>query len=199
VQIVHDGDVALVHDVEGVDLVILDVVLPNVSGFELCREYRARSQVPILMLTVRASETDRAYGLEIGADDYVCKPFSMTELSARVRAMLRRRALDVADVGRFLECDWLRVDLFTHRARVDGADVSLTPIEWQLLVMFAREPGRTFTRADIIRHLWHSTTGSARSCDTHIKNLRRKIEVDSTRPERIVTVRGIGYQLHATT
>jgi two-component system response regulator RegX3 len=177
------------------DLVVLDVGLPGVSGIEVCRQLRDESAVPILMLTARGSEADRVIGLEAGADDYVTKPFSMTELLARVRAILRRRQLDL-HISTARQIGGLRLDLERYEATVDGTPVQLTPSELKLLGFLAREPGRVHSRRSIMQHLWNSEfVGDERAADLHVSNIRRKIERDPDRPERLVTVRGVGYKL----
>ena len=177
------------------DLLVLDLMLPGVSGLEVCRRVRSESAVPILMVTAKDAEVDRVLGLEIGADDYVTKPFSMPELMARVRALLRRRELDRGR-GAKLAAGGLSLDLVRHEALIDGQTVPLTAFELKLLALLATAPGRVFSRREIMRHLWSSDyVGDERSCDLHISNIRRKIERDAANPERLVTVRGAGYKL----
>ena len=178
------------------DLVILDLMLPVLSGTEVCRRLRAESAIPIVMLTARGGEVDRIVGLEIGADDYVTKPFSMAELIGRVRAILRRRELDRSGAGGVRRVGGLELDSSRHTVTRDGEDVALTPSEFRLLDLLAGQPERVFTRREIMQHLWDSSyIGDQRACDLHISNLRRKLEKDAANPERIVTVRGIGYKL----
>jgi two-component system response regulator RegX3 len=181
------------------DLVLLDVMLPSLSGTEVCRQLRAESAVPIILLTARGDEVERVVGLELGADDYVTKPFSMAELVSRVRAVLRRRELDRAESpARVLRVGGLELDALSHEVRVDGNLVPLTPSEFRLLAILAAEPERAFSRGEILRRLWQTTyVGDERACDSHVVNLRRKIEREPERPERIVTVRGVGYKLRA--
>lgn len=180
------------------DLVILDLMLPGLPGTEVCRRLRAESPIPIVMLTARGAELDRVMGLEVGADDYVTKPFSMAELIGRVRAILRRRELDRAGVGDIRRVGGLELDSLRHRVRVDGEQVTLTPSEFRLLDLLAGEPERVFRRKEIMQHLWDSSyVGDQRACDIHISNLRRKLEADPANPKRIVTVRGVGYKLAA--
>jgi two-component system, OmpR family, response regulator RegX3 len=183
----------------GHDVVVLDALLPGLSGFEVCRRLRAESEVPIVMLTARDTEVDRVLGLEIGADDYVTKPFSMAELLGRIRAILRRRALDRERPGATeYRAGALRVDLVRHLVLLDGERVQLTPSEFKLLSLLASQPGRVFSRRQIMQHLWDSDyVGDERACDIHFSNLRRKLERDPTNPERLVTVRGAGYKLEA--
>ena len=180
------------------DLLVLDLMLPGLSGVELCRRVRSKSPVPILMVTAKAAEVDRVLGLEIGADDYVTKPFSMPELMARVRALLRRRELDRRGEDVRLSAGNLHIDLVRHLATVDGKPVPLTTFELKLLALLATEPGRVFSRREIMRHLWDSDyVGDERACDLHVSNIRRKLERDPADPERLVTVRGAGYKLES--
>ncbi|MDX6505474.1 MAG: two-component system, OmpR family, response regulator RegX3 [Gaiellaceae bacterium] len=180
------------------DVLVLDVGLPGVSGIEVCRQLRSESAVPILMLTARDSEAERVLGLEAGADDYLGKPFSMTELLARIRAVLRRRRLDAVEAHPSREVGGLQLDLERYEAAVDGEPVQLTPSELKLLAFLAREPGRVYSRRAIMQHLWESEfIGDERAADLHVSNIRRKIEREPARPERLVTVRGAGYKLVA--
>ena len=192
-----DGETGLAAGRDGgYDLVILDVALPRLSGVEVCRRLRAESDVPILMLSARDAEVDRVLGLEIGADDYVTKPFSMAELSGRVRAMLRRRELDRAGTATEHTVGGVRVDLVRHQVFVDGKEVALTPSEFKLLAFLAAEPERVFTRRQLMQHLWDSDyVGDERAADIHVSNLRRKLERDPAKPKRLITVRGAGYRL----
>jgi two-component system response regulator RegX3 len=193
-----DGEAALEAALgEAFDLVILDLMLPKLSGREVCRRLRAESDVPIVMLTAKDAEVDRVLGLEIGADDYVTKPFSLAELVSRVRANLRRRELDRSGRGfAFRRVGELTLDLSRHRVDVGGQEVQLTPSEFRLLAQLAEDPERVYSRREIMQHLWESTyVGDERACDIHISNLRRKLERDPENPERIVTVRGVGYKL----
>jgi two-component system response regulator RegX3 len=182
---------------EGASLVILDLMLPEISGLDVCRTIRAESDVPIIMVTAKDSEADKVTGLELGADDYVTKPFSALELLGRVRANLRRRELDRTDgVSAVRSIGGLRVDFARHELIVDGEPVSLTPSEFKVLFVLAQKPGEVVSKRAILEHLWESTfVGDQHACDVHISNLRRKIERDPARPERIVTVRGFGYKL----
>jgi len=179
------------------DVLVLDLMLPEVSGLDVCRMLRAESDVPIVMLTARDAEVDRVLGLELGADDYVTKPFSTAELVSRVRAILRRRELDRTPAqGGVVRVGNLELDLVRHRVRVDGREVELTPSELSVLSLLAGAPDRVFTRREIMQHLWNSTfVGSERACDIHVSNLRKKIERDPARPERLLTVRSAGYKL----
>jgi two-component system response regulator RegX3 len=176
------------------DIVILDVMLPQLSGTEVCRALRAESDVPIVMLTARDAERDRVLGLDVGADDYVTKPFSSAELLSRVRAILRRRELDRASAVRTL--GGLRLDLGRHEVTVDGEPVRLTLSEFKVLSLLAERPESVVSRRELMQHLWASEhVGDEHACEVHISNLRRKIERDPTRPQRLVTVRGSGYKL----
>jgi two-component system response regulator RegX3 len=191
-----DGRSALeAVDGDSFDLVVLDVMLGDLSGVEVCRRLRAHSDVPILMLTARDAEADLVLGLEAGADDYVTKPFSMLELVTRVRAILRRRELDRGvSVRRF---GALEIDRARHEVRLAGKSVRLTPTEFRLLALLGSED-RAFTRREIMQHLWDSSyIGDERAADVHVANIRRKIEHDPAAPDRVVTVRGIGYRLVA--
>ena len=175
------------------DLVVLDLGLPGIDGLDVARELRRSTNVPIVMLTARGEETDRVVGLEIGADDYLVKPFSPKELVARVRAVLRRTSgVGTAEVMRAADVE---VDLSKMRVRVDGRGVELTPTEFHLLTTLIREPGRVFTRAQLLDALHGVAVDSyERAIDAHVKNLRRKIEPEPARPRYILTVHGVGYR-----
>ena len=200
VDVRSDGDGALeAAQHNHYDLVILDIMLPKLSGFEVCRRLRADGDIPILVLSARDAEVDRVLGLEIGADDYVTKPFSMPELLGRVRAILRRRQLDrTGGVRTEYRVGALRIDLVRHLVTLENRPVSLTPSEFKLLTLLASEPSRVFSRRELMQHLWDSDyVGDVRACDIHLSNLRRKLERDPAEPERLVTVRGAGYKLEA--
>jgi DNA-binding response OmpR family regulator len=199
VELREDGDSGLEAALEDpFDLVILDLMLPGTPGTEVCRRLRAESAIPIVMLTAKGAELDRVLGLELGADDYVTKPFSMAELMGRIRAILRRRELDRAGVGSIRRVGALELDSGRHQVRIEGQLISLTPSEFRLLDLLAGEPERVFSRKEIMQHLWDSSyVGDQRACDIHVSNLRRKLETDPTDPRRIVTVRGVGYKLAA--
>ena len=199
VEVVTDGESALAAaTVRPFDLLVLDLMLPGVSGIEVCRRLRNESAIPILMLTARDAEVDRVLGLEAGADDYVTKPFSMSELLARVRAILRRRELDAHEAHPTRDVGGLHLDLERYEATVDGYPVQLTPSELKLLALLSRDPGRVYSRREIMQHLWESEyIGDARAADLHVSNIRRKLERDAENPERLVTVRGVGYKLVA--
>jgi two-component system response regulator RegX3 len=200
VQGATDGRLALEAAVaEEFNLVILDLMLPGLSGTEICRRLRASSAVPIIMLTARDAEADRVLGLEIGADDYITKPFSEVELVSRVRAILRRRQLDRLDEVTARRLGGLTIDVVKHEVTADGKPVALTPSEYKLLALLAEESGRVFTRREIMQTLWQSTyVGDERACDAHVSTLRGKIERDPRHPERIITVPGFGYKLVAS-
>jgi two-component system, OmpR family, response regulator RegX3 len=179
------------------DIVILDVMLPEMSGTDVCHALRAESDVPIVMLTARDAERDRVQGLELGADDYVTKPFSSAELLSRVRAILRRRELDRATTSAAVRSlGGLHLDLVRHEVTVDGDPVRLTLSEFKVLSLLAEQPERIISRRELMQHLWSSEhVGDEHACEVHISNLRRKIERDPSTPERLVTVRGMGYKL----
>jgi two-component system, OmpR family, response regulator RegX3 len=199
VELADDGEKGLEAALEGRhDVVVLDLMLPGMPGMEVCRRIRAESPIPIIMLTAKGAEVDRVLGLEIGADDYVTKPFSMAELVGRIRATLRRRELDRSGTPQKLRVGSLELDPLRHEARVEGEPKRLTPSEFKLLLLLAEQPERVFSRREIMQHLWDSEyVGDQRACDIHISNLRQKLERDPGRPERIVTIRGVGYKLAA--
>lgn len=181
------------------DLLILDIMMPGKSGLDICREVRSRSAVPIIILTAKDAEVDKVVGLEVGADDYVTKPFSVRELLGRVRAQLRRQELDrspVPEASR-IAAGPVTIDLARHVVTVRGRTVSLTRSEFQLLRLLAARPGEVFSRAQIMEELWQTEfDGDERACDVHISNLRQKVETDPQRPELVLTVRGIGYKFN---
>jgi DNA-binding response OmpR family regulator len=199
VDAVDDGEAALeAARSTSYDIAVLDVMMPKLSGLEVCRVLRAESDLPIIMLTARDAEVDRVLGLELGADDYLTKPFSLAELVSRVRALLRRRELDrtMASGRTTRVLGGLELDLVRHRVSVDGKAVQLTPSEFKLLALLANHPEQVFARREIMEHLWETPyVGDERACDVHVSNLRRKIERDPAHPTRIVTVREIGYKL----
>jgi two-component system, OmpR family, response regulator RegX3 len=199
VETVQDGESALeCTRSRSYDLMILDLMLPRLSGTEILRRVRQESPLPVIVLTAKSGETDRVLGLEVGADDYVTKPFSMVELLSRVRALLRRRELDRAGPSGRLRVGALELDPYTHRVVVDGLQRDVTRSEFKLLSLLASQPERVFSRRELMEHLWESAyVGDQRACDIHVSNLRRKLERDPSRPERIVTVRGVGYKLVA--
>jgi DNA-binding response OmpR family regulator len=176
------------------DLLVLDLLLPKMDGWEVCRLVRRESDVPIIMLTARAEESDQVAGLELGADEYVIKPFSPAALVARVRALLRRSQgrLAASPILRFAR---LEIEPTAHRVLLDGQELHLTPSEFKLLVVLAENAGQTLTRQQLLDHLYGGTASAFdRSVDSHIKNIRRKLETDPTRPHFIETVYGVGYR-----
>lgn len=177
-------------------LIVLDLMLPGLDGLDVCRTLRRESDVPIIMLTARSEETDRLIGLELGADDYISKPFSPRELVARVRALLRRVKGEVYQPG-FLRAGDLIIDSDSHRVTRGGKNIHLTRFEFNLLKILATHPGQIYSRSQLLEKL-HGTAfdGYDRSVDAHIKNLRRKIELDPTEPRYILTVYGVGYKLN---
>ena len=192
-----DGAAALaIARADKPDLVVLDLNLPGMDGLDVCRRLRRDSDVPIIMLTARLDETDRLIGLELGADDYIVKPFSPRELVARVRAVLRRAQGGVHQPG-MLRVGDLQIDLNGHRAALNDEPLHLTRIEFKLLAFMAQHPGQAFSRQRLLEHLHgHTHDGFDRSIDAHIKNLRRKIEPDLSDPTYILTVYGIGYRFN---
>ena len=194
---VMDGAAALdAARADPYDVVILDIMMPRLSGLDVCKRLRDEGDVPIILLTAKDAELDRVLGLELGADDYITKPFSMAELLSRTRALLRRRELDRAGPGTTRTVGDLQLDLARHEVTIAGGKVHVTPSEFKLLVLFTGEPGRVFSRRQVMEYLWDSHyVGDERACDVHISSLRRKIETDPANPERVVTVRGVGYKL----
>jgi two-component system response regulator RegX3 len=197
VETAADGEEALEAARRGgFDAVVLDVMMPRLSGTEVCKRLRAESIVPIIMLTAKDAEVDRVLGLELGADDYVTKPFSSRELASRIRAVLRRGELERSAGASSVRAGDVRIDLASHRVTVAGEEVRLTPSEFKVLALLAAEPNRVFSRWQIMERLWDAPyVGTARAADVHVSNLRRKIEEDSTDPKRLVTVREAGYKL----
>ena len=180
------------------DLVVLDVMMPRMDGLEVCRRLRARSDVPIIMLTAKAEEVDKVMGLEMGADDYITKPFSMREFRSRVKAALRRGGMqrtDGEDPDRPLEVLDLRIDQSKRRVEVRGHEVPTTFVEFEILAALARSPGRVFSRDMLLTRVWgDSSYRDPRTIDVHIRHLREKLEVDAKSPEYLFTVRGVGYR-----
>lgn len=176
------------------DLLILDVMLPQRSGFDLCKAVRKESRVPILFLTARAGENDRVAGFEMGADDYVVKPFNLAELAARVRALLRR-ASGGSEPLQVVESGNLRIDPKTHEVLLDGKAIALSPKEFALLHFLASNPGQVFSRDTLLDRVWgHDAFVNSRTVDVHIHWLRERIEPDQSKPTRLITLRGIGYK-----
>jgi DNA-binding response OmpR family regulator len=193
----RDGEEALERfAAERVDLVVLDIMLPKLDGLEVCKRMRAASTVPIIMLTARDDELDKVLGLELGADDYITKPFSIREFRSRVRALLRRasapRQARETDV---IEVDSLRIDPSRRSVEVDGKAVQLTYVEFELLRTLAAHPGRVYTRELLLESLWgDSAYREPRTIDVHVRHLREKLEQDPRSPQYIFTVRGVGYR-----
>ena len=180
----------------GADLVLLDLMLPGIPGTEVCRRIRARSSVPVIMLTAKDSEIDKVVGLELGADDYVTKPYSSRELVARVRAVLRRHSEPEDLVPSTIEAGPVRMDVERHLVTVRGEQVQLPLKEFELLEMLLRNAGRVLTRGQLIDRVWGSDyVGDTKTLDVHVKRLRSKIEPDPSSPTHLVTVRGLGYKL----
>ncbi|MFA5308523.1 MAG: response regulator transcription factor [Dehalococcoidales bacterium] len=181
------------------DLIILDIMLPRISGFEVCRILRKEMTVPILMLTARADETDKIVGLEIGADDYMTKPFSMRELLARVRAMFRRTKITATPEAAgltSLKIGELEIDAARHHASLAGAALELSPKEFDLLAFLAANKGLVFSREQLLEKVWgYDFAGDTRTVDVHVRWLRQKIEADAGHPRLLMTVRGTGYKL----
>ena len=179
------------------DLILLDIMMPQMDGFEFLRQYRKEKQTPVIVITAKEEETDAVLGLELGADDYVVKPFRMRELVSRVRAVLRRGEV-ASDPRRVLVAGDLHLDPATHTVSVRGEPADLTPLEFDLLALLMSSPGRVFTRAQISEHLSDSGfAGLERTLNVHIRNLRAKIEANPAEPETIETVFGVGYRFHA--
>jgi DNA-binding response OmpR family regulator len=199
-----DGREALDRfDDEPFDLVVLDVMLPRIDGFEVCRRLRSKSAVPIIMLTAKSEEIDKVVGLELGADDYITKPFSMREFSSRVKAALRRAEMsrNVQESGEEapLIVGELRIDFLKRIVRVRGEEAPLTFVEFEILATLARSPGRVFTRDMLLSGIWgDSSFRDQRTIDVHIRHLREKIEADPKDPEYLFTVRGVGYRFRDT-
>jgi two-component system alkaline phosphatase synthesis response regulator PhoP len=178
------------------DLIVLDLALPGMDGLDVCRALRRESDVPIIMLTARVEETDRLIGLELGADDYITKPFSPRELVARVRTVLRRVGGTVQQPGILRVAD-LEIHLEGHRVSRDDQPINLSRIEFNLLVILAQHPGLTYTRAQLLERIHgYAFEGYDRSIDAHVKNLRRKLEPDPSQPRYIITVYGVGYKFN---
>ncbi|MBD8021005.1 winged helix-turn-helix domain-containing protein [Brevibacterium gallinarum] len=196
VTVAADGLEAIAEfDRVGADLVLLDLMLPGASGTEVCRQLRAKSNVPIIMLTAKDSEIDKVVGLELGADDYVTKPYSSRELLARVRAVLRRNAEPDDLMDSVIEAGGVRIDVDRHVASVRGEELSLPLKEFELLEMLVRNAGRVMTRGQLIDRIWgQDYVGDTKTLDVHIKRLRAKVEVEPSSPQLLVTVRGLGYK-----
>ena len=193
----NGADAIRKFDQGGIDLVLLDLMLPEISGTEVCRQIRAKSRVPIIMLTAKDSEVDKVVGLEIGADDYVTKPYSSRELVARIRAVLRRNGAEgIESEPGVMTVSGIRMDVDRHQVSVNGIPVSLPLKEFELLEFLMRNAGRVLTRMQLIDRVWGSDyVGDTKTLDVHIKRLRAKIENDPANPTLIQTVRGLGYKM----
>jgi two-component system, OmpR family, response regulator len=194
-----DGTEALRRFEEGrFDLVILDLMLPRMGGVEVCRQLRSRSQVPIIMLTAKGSETDKVAGLEVGADDYITKPFSMREFRSRVKAALRRSRMageNAAEAGGAIETGELTIDFDRRMVTLGTEEIKVTYVEFEILGALARSPGRVLTRETLLEHVWgDSDYRDPRTVDVHIRHLREKLESDPKEPDYLFTVRGVGYR-----
>ena len=199
VEVADDGNVAVeAFDQRGADLILLDLMLPGISGTEVCRQIRLKSQVPIIMLTAKDGEIDKVVGLEIGADDYVTKPFSSRELLARVRAVMRRHGEPEELLPMTVEAGPVRIDADRHIVTVRGEAVSLPLKEFDLLEFLVRNSGRVLTRSQLIDRVWGSDyVGDTKTLDVHVKRLRAKVEADPSNPVHLLTVRGLGYKFEA--
>ncbi len=199
VAVVADGPSAVDHfDRHGADLILLDLMLPGLSGTDVCRTIRQRSRVPIIMVTAKDTEIDKVVGLELGADDYVTKPFSSRELTARIKAVLRRGPDAEEPASAVIEAGPVRMDVDRHVVSVRGEDVALPLKEFDLLELLMRHAGRVLTRGQLIDRVWGSDyVGDTKTLDVHIKRLRGKIELDPAHPQHLLTVRGLGYKYEA--
>ncbi len=199
VDVVEDGPAAVASfDKDGADLILLDLMLPGLPGTEVCREIRTRSAVPIIMLTAKDYEVDIVVGLELGADDYVTKPYSTRELLARIRAVLRRRVEVDDEPLNVLEVGSVRMDVERHTVEVDGREIAMPLKEFELLELLLRNAGRVLTRGQLIDRVWGSDYfGDTKTLDVHIKRIRSKIEREPSDPVLLVTVRGLGYRFEA--
>jgi two-component system response regulator RegX3 len=197
VAIAADGNAAIAEfERNGADIVLLDLMLPGLPGTEVCRQIRQTSSVPVIMVSAKDDEVDKVVGLELGADDYVTKPYSPRELVARIRAVLRRGLGDGVTDADVLEAGPVRMDVERHVVTVDGTEQRLPLKEFELLEMFLRNPGRVLTRGQLIDRVWGSDyVGDTKTLDVHVKRLRAKLEPDPSEPKYLVTVRGLGYKL----
>ena len=194
---VDEGPIALeIFSEEKFDLIILDLMLPEISGLDICRSIRKESDVPIIMVTAKDSEADRVSGLELGADDYVTKPFSVRELMSRVRAVLRRTTTKTNKIDKSIKSGNIEINLSKYEAKVDDKNIDLTPREFELLYAFCENEGNLMSREQIFDEIWgYSFIGNTKTLDVHIQRIREKIEKDPRQPKRLVTVRGVGYKL----
>lgn len=199
VTVAEDGPTALSEfDRLGADVILLDLMLPGISGTEVCKEIRTRSSVPIIMLTAKDSEVDIVVGLELGADDYVTKPYSTRELLARIRAVMRRRIeTEEAENESILEAGLVRMDVDRHTVAVSGGEIAMPLKEFELLELLLRNSGRVLTRGQLIDRVWGSDYfGDTKTLDVHIKRIRSRIETNPSEPSMLVTVRGLGYRFN---
>jgi two-component system response regulator RegX3 len=196
VEVAGDGNLAIdMFEQHGADLILLDLMLPGLSGLEVCRQVRVKSQVPIIMLTAKDGEIDKVVGLEIGADDYVTKPFSSRELLARVRSVLRRNGEPEELLATTIEAGPVRMDVDRHVVTVRGQAVAMPLKEFDLLELLVRNAGRVLTRAQLIDRVWGADyVGDTKTLDVHVKRLRAKVEEDPGNPVHLLTVRGLGYK-----
>jgi len=178
------------------DIVVLDLMLPEIDGFEVCRQIRKKLEVPIIMLTARSEDIDKVLGLELGADDYLTKPFNSRELVARIKAILRRSAAYEQEAKKQIQIGKLHIDLLQHRVRLDGKDISLTSKEFALLSFLAVNAGNVYSREQLLEQVWgYDYYGDVRTVDVHIRHLREKLEDDPANPHLIITVWGTGYKI----
>lgn len=197
VEKAYDGEEALqkVFDLKP-DIVVLDLMLPEVDGFEVCRRIRKKLEVPIIMLTARTEDIDKVLGLELGADDYLTKPFNSRELVARIKAILRRSAFREDEVKKLLQIGKLQIDLLQHRVRLDGKEINLTTKEFALLSFLAANAGNVYSREQLLEQIWgYDYYGDVRTVDVHIRHLREKVETDPGNPDLILTIWGTGYKI----
>lgn len=197
VEKAYDGEEALqkVFDLKP-DIVVLDLMLPEVDGFEVCRRIRKKLEVPIIMLTARTEDIDKVLGLELGADDYLTKPFNSRELVARIKAILRRSAFREEEAKKLLQIGKLQIDLLQHRVRLDDKDVNLTTKEFALLSFLAANAGNVYSREQLLEQIWgYDYYGDVRTVDVHIRHLREKVEEDPGKPDLILTIWGTGYKI----
>lgn len=196
VEEAYNGEEALkkVAEVEP-DIIVLDLMLPGLDGFEVCRQIRKKLEIPIIMLTARGEDIDKVLGLELGADDYLTKPFNPRELVARIKAILRRSAAREEGVRKHIQIGNLQIDLLQHRVRIHDSEIDLTSKEFALLSFLATNAGRVYSREQLLEQVWgYNYYGDARTVDVHIRHLREKIEEDPSNPERVITVWGTGYK-----
>ncbi|RQD73933.1 MAG: DNA-binding response regulator [Candidatus Syntrophonatronum acetioxidans] len=192
----YDGEEALKKmEGENPDLLILDLMLPGLDGFEVCRRVRKNYDIPIIMLTAKGDDIDKILGLELGADDYITKPFNPRELLARVKAILRRSNTQNSSIKNLIKIQDLQIDLYQHKVRVKDQEIDLTSKEFALLNLLASNPGRVYSREQLLEQIWgYNYYGDARTVDVHIRHLREKIETDPSNPRYILTVWGTGYK-----